>query len=219
MHPFIVGRVQGPAITIIQYDIMNILYYSNYCENSKKVIQYISKNGLIDKLNAICIDKRTVDKTTGQVLIQLENGQKVMLPPNVHSVPAMLVRDKNYLAVYGGEIIQYFQGAVQERNVVAQKDNGEPIGISLTSSSAGVAIVSEQYTMYDLTPDELSAKGRSNKRPMYNYISANHDTYKIPTPPDTYRPDKIGEAVSIETLTQQRNSEIPTQGQVTPFGF
>ena len=213
------NRVQTPSITIIQYDIMNILYYSNYCENSKKVIQYISKNGLIDKLNAICIDKRTVDKTTGQVLIQLENGQKVMLPPNVHSVPAMLVRDKNYLAVYGGEIIKYFHGAVQEKNVVAQRHNGEPVGISLTPSSAGVSIVSEQYTFYDLTPEDLSAKSRSNKRPMYNYISANHDTYKIPTPPDNYRPDKIGEAVSIETLTQKRDSEIQQPGPVTPFGF
>ena len=43
---------------------MDILYYSNHCPNSQKVIQYIAKFGLIDKLNAICIDKRSVDSNT-----------------------------------------------------------------------------------------------------------------------------------------------------------
>jgi hypothetical protein len=201
---------------------MDILYYSNYCPNSQKVIQYISKNALIDKINAICIDKRVIDKNTGQIYVQLENGKKIMLPPNVHSVPSLLIIKNNYSAIFGGEIIQYFDSAFaknQTANNPRMQQNQEPVGITLQPSSAGVSILSEQYTMYDLTPDDLSAKSRSAKRPMYNYVSANHESYNIPTPPDTYRPDKIGESVSIETLTEKRNSEIQPSGPSTPFGF
>ena len=198
---------------------MDILYYSNHCPNSQKVIQYIAKFGLIDKINAICIDKRSIDNVSGQVFVQLESGKKIMLPPNVHSVPAMLVVKNNYSAIFGQDIIRYFEPIAREKLEQAHHDNGEPIGMSLAPSSAGVAIMSEQYTLYDLSPDDLSAKSRSEKRPMYNYVSASHQPYKIPTPPDMYRPDKIGESVSIETLTQKRNNDINTGGPVTPFGF
>jgi len=198
---------------------MDVLYYSNFCPNSQKVIQYISKGGLIDKINAICIDKRTVDPNTSQVFVQMENGRKILLPPNVHSVPALLVVKNNYKALFGGEIIQYFEPSVQKKIDQAHRNNGEPVGITLGSSSAGVSIVSEPYTFYDLTPDELSAKGNGGRRQMYNYISANHEMYSIPTPPDTYRPDKIGESVNIDSLTQKRNSEISTSEHATPFGF
>jgi hypothetical protein len=198
---------------------MDILYYSNYCTNSQKIVQYISKFGLVDSLNAICIDKRSVDKNTGQIYVQLENGKKIMLPPNVHSVPALLIKQNNYSAIFGKDIIQYFEPVVLEKTKSAQRVNGEPVGISLTPSSAGVSIMSEQYTMYDLTSDDLSAKSRSEKRPMYNYVSANHESYKIPTPPDTYRPDKIGGSVSVESLTQKRDSEIQSSVPATPFGF
>lgn len=197
---------------------MDILYYSNDCPNSQKVIKYVAKNGLIDKINAICVDKRTIDKNSGQIFIRLENGKQVMLPPNIHSVPALLIVKNNYSSIFGQDIIRYFEPVVKDKTEEAHQYNGEPLGVSLAPSSAGVSIMSEQYTMYDLSPDDLSAKSRSEKRPMYNYVSASHQPYKIPTPPDTYRPDKIGESVSIETLTQKRNSDIST-GPETPFGF
>ena len=73
--------------------------------------------------------------------------------------------------------------------------------------------MSESFTFYDMSPDELSAKGNSNRRPMYNYVSARTDKLTINTPPDTYSPNKIGD-VSIENLQQQRQAEIG--GQVKP---
>jgi hypothetical protein len=157
---------------------------------------------------------------TGQVFIQLENGKKVMLPPNVHSVPALLVVKNNYSALFGGDIFKYFGPAVQDKTEKAHGFNGEPVGVSLTASSAGVTIQSEQYTMYDLSPDDLSAKSQSAKRPMYNYVSAtNHQAYQIPTPPDTYRPDKVGQGVTLESLEQKRNQDIPQMGPPNPYGI
>ena len=198
---------------------MDILYYSNFCPNSQKVVQYISKAGLIEKINAICIDKRTVDPNTGQVHIQLENGKKIMLPPNVHSVPALLVKKKNYTALFGGEIIKYFEPAVLSKMKEAHMITGEPIGTSLTGATGNLNIISEQYTLYDLSPEELSAKGVGGRRPLYNYTSVAEETFSIPTPPDTWRPDKVDQSVTIDNLTQKRDSEIQQGAPKTPYGF
>jgi len=199
---------------------MDIFYYSNYCKHSKKIVEYISKNGFIDKLNCICIDKRSRDTQSGQIFIQLENGKKIMMPPNVHSVPALLMTKKNYNAIFGEDILKYLEPAVAEKTPNAIQQNGEPIGITLGQSSAGVNIVSEQYTFYNLSPDELSAKGRGGRRQMYNYVSAEHENpHNIPTPPDTYKPDKLGESVSIDSLQQKRNAELPQTPQANVYGF
>lgn len=198
---------------------MDILYYSNHCPHSQKIIHFISRAGLIDKLNAICIDKRTVDPNSGQIYISLENGKKIMLPPNIQSVPALLIVKQNYRSLFGKDIMAYFEPLVKEKTTQAQQQ-GEPIGISLAASSAGVAIHSEQYTLYDLSPDDLSAKSTSNKRPMYQYVSAqSHQPFQIPTPPDTYRPDKVDSSLTVEALQQKRNTEVSSGTQATPFGF
>ena len=199
---------------------MDILYYSNHCPNCHKVLHLISRAGLIDKLNAICIDKRTIDPQTGQIFIQLENGKKIMLPPNIQSVPALLVVKDNYRALFGKDIVSYFEPVVKQRTEQAHQQNGEPIGVSLTTSSAGVSIHSEQFTLYNLSPDDLSAKSTSNKRPMYDYVSAqNHQAYQIPTPPDNYRPDKVDPNLTLEALEQKRSTEVSNGGPSTPFGF
>jgi len=199
---------------------MDILYYSNHCPHSQKVIHFVSRAGLIESLNAICIDKRTVDPNTGQMFIQLENGKKIMLPPNIQSVPALLVIKDKYRALFGKDILQYFEPIVNEKTKQAQQLNGEPVGMSITSSSAGVTIHSEQFTLYDLSPDDLSAKSTSEKRPMYQYVSAqNHQSFQIPTPQDTYRPDKVDPSLTLETLEKKRNTEVSENGPVTPFGF
>ena len=63
---------------------MDTLYYSNHCKHSQRVLQYLVKGNLSNKLNFICIDKRERDSNNNQMYICLENGQKVILPPNIH---------------------------------------------------------------------------------------------------------------------------------------
>ena len=197
---------------------MDILYYSNYCPNSKKVLQYITKSGLIEKVNCISIDKRVTNPNTGQIQIQLENGKKVLMPPNVQYVPALLIVSKKYSAIFGGEIISYFEPYVKSKTEEAMSFNGEPIGITLGQPS-GSNIASEQFTFYSMTPEELAAKGKGGMRQMYNYVSAEHSNYAIQTPIDTYRPDKVGEGVSIESLEKQRNQDVPLVEPTNPYGF
>lgn len=191
---------------------MDTLYYSNNCKHSQRILQFLVKGNLADKLNFLCIDKRRRDPNNNQIYIHLENGQRVIMPPNVHSVPALLLVKQSYRVVLGDDIIQYYQTAVShEMKKRIQCEVIDPVGISLMQSSGGMNITSEAYTMYNLTPDELSAKGNSGRRQMYNYVSANDEIISINTPPDTYHPDKIAGEVTVDKLQQKRMDEIQLQ--------
>lgn len=187
---------------------MDVVYYSNYCKHSQKLLQYLVKHGFNQSLNFLCIDQRTKDPTSGQVYLILDRGTKVMLPPNIDSVPALLLVTDKYRVLQGEDIYRHFQPIVANQNNLATGDNGEPMGFVLSgASSSGLNVVSEQYTYYNMTPDELSSKGRGGRRQMHNYVPATLDTYKIPTPEETYKADKIGE-VSMDSLQQKRNQEV-----------
>jgi len=187
---------------------MDILYYSNFCKHSQNIIRNLAKTAVRDKACFICIDKRTQDKKNNQTYILLENGSKVIMPPNIHSVPALLLVKQNYRVIYGDEIMKYFQPHIMNQNDIATNRNGEPMAFSLIGSSGGTNIMSEQFTLYNMSPEELSAKGKGGSRQMYNYVSFSDDQKFIQTPPDTYRPDKLSNNITIDTLQQQRNEEI-----------
>lgn len=186
---------------------MDILFYSNYCKHSQKIIQYIAKNGLSEKINSICIDKRKRDANTNQTIITLENGKTLILPPNIHSVPSLLLTSEKYRVLLGEDIIQHYEPSVINNNDEATNYNGEPMAFQLNNGMTS-GIVSENYTFYNMTPDELSAKGKGGMRQMYNYVKATHDPHFINTPPDTYRPDKISNNITIDVLQQKRNEDI-----------
>ena len=197
---------------------MDIIYYSNYCKHCHQLIQTLVKGNITDSINFICVDKRTVDPKTGQTFIVLETGAKVGLPPNVHSVPALLLVKKQYKVVMGDDIVKYFHPQIKKMNDQAVGNNGEPMAFPLGMSSGGTNIVSEQFTPYDMTPDELSGKGVGGNRNIYNYVSASDDIHLISTPPDTYRPDKLSNNVTIDTLQQQRMDEVSSIAQQNPLG-
>jgi len=195
---------------------MDILYYSNYCKHSKEIIQYLVKHDLVKSLNCLCVDKRKVDSVTGQIFIVLENGTTVVLPPNIHSVPSLMLVRENYRVILGNAIKVYFQPTVKNLQDVATQGNGEPMSFSLGTKD----VVSEIYTMYNATPEDLSAKGNSRMRNMHHYVSAEGNAPIIPTPPDTYKPNKLSQDVTIETLQQQRNTDmnqVNKQVNQTPF--
>lgn len=187
---------------------MDILYYSNYCKHSQKIVQTLVKGNLADKISFICIDKRSIDPKTNQMFIVLESGAKVVLPPNIHSVPSLLLVNKSYKVLMGDEIIKHYHPEIKSMNNQAVGSAGEPMGFPLGMSSGGTNIVSEQFTMYNASTEELSAIGLGGNRQMYNYVSASNDIQIIPTPPDTYRPDKLSNSVTIDTLQQQRMDEV-----------
>lgn len=187
---------------------MDILYYSNYCKHSQKIIQTLVKNNLKDKLSFICIDNRKRDPVNNQIYIHLENGSRVNMPPNLHSVPALLQMSNNYQVIYGDDIINQFHTQMKKYGSVSNKNEGEPLGYLLSSSTGGTNIISEKYTDYNMNPDDLSAKGNGNTRNMHNYVSANQSTLFIETPPDDYTPDKVSDDVTLDGLQQKRIDDL-----------
>lgn len=187
---------------------MDILYYSNYCKHSQKIIQTLVKNNLKDKLSFICIDNRKRDPVNNQIYIHLENGSRVNMPPNLHSVPALLQMSNNYQVIYGDDIINQFHTQMKKYGSVSNKNEGEPLGYLLSSSTGGTNIISEKYTDYNMNPDDLSAKGNGNTRNMHNYVSANQSTLFIETPPDDYTPDKVSNDVTLDGLQQKRIDDL-----------
>jgi hypothetical protein len=189
---------------------LDILYYSNQCPNCRKVLDYISKNGMIDQLNCISIDKRTTDPNTGQIYIQRDNGKYIMLPPNVHAVPALLISKENYRTIYAGDIVTYLEPMVSAKITRATYINGEPVAMTFGSHSD---VSSDKFTYYN---------GRLSDT-MSNYSITNHmEQMQIPTPSENYKSSKMvpDEGLQmVDTLQQQRNADMNHQKPQNPFGF
>ena len=63
-----------------------IIYnYSNYCKHSKKVLDFLSKSGLTEKLNCICIDKRKRNPSTNQTFVVLDDGKQVLFTTPIYN--------------------------------------------------------------------------------------------------------------------------------------
>jgi hypothetical protein len=192
---------------------MDVLYYSNYCKHSQHILTYIVKANLIEKVNCVCIDKRHRDVNNNQLYVALENGEKVLLPPGIHSVPSLLQVTKNHTIVSGVQtIMEWFQTGTQYNQNTSKVsntrmlDDSEPASFDLFGSAANSNIFSEKFTNYGLSPDALSAKGVGNDRSLYNYVSV-HDNIIIPTPEDKYKPDKLSSDITVDKLQQQRNMD------------
>jgi hypothetical protein len=185
----------------------SIIYYSTHCDKSKAVLTALSKSQVSNEIHFLCIDKR-VKSGTGAWHIVTETGEKVLLPPQVNRVPALLLLNKGHMVLYGEQILQHFQPKNVALNNEATGFNGEPNAFALgrESMGSGFGVASDNYSFLDQSADELSAKGNGGMRQLYNYATI--DTVdKIETPPDNYSPDKVG-SVSLEKLQQQRNSDI-----------
>lgn len=186
----------------------SIIYYSNSCDRCKSVLKALSKSRVQDDIHFLCIDKRVrAANGSGAWHIVTETGEKVLLPPQVNRVPALLLLNKGHMVLYGEQILQHFQPKNVALNNEATGFNGEPNAFSLgRESMGGFGVASDNYSFLDQSADELSAKGNGGMRQLYNYATIN-TVDKIETPPDNYSPDKVG-SVSLEQLQQKRNLDI-----------
>jgi hypothetical protein len=166
---------------------LDLLYYSNYCKYCGNVIDFLVKSNLVNRINFICIDKRTIDKRTGQLQIILENGKTMLLPPNIHEVPALLVQP-NLHVITGNDIIKHYQPIVEHINTIS----GEPNAFILDNR------ISEQYSVLS---GDTSGQYSS-------FVSADHRMESIRAEPDTWRPNKISGDVTTEQLKGYRTEEI-----------
>jgi hypothetical protein len=146
-----------------------ILYYSKYCEISKKYLQILSKLDLHKDIHFICIDKRTSENNKTYII--LDNGQRIVLPENVTRVPALLLLNQGYNILFGEQILQHFKPRQELEIRQATQNNMEPMAFSFGGGFNN--IVSDQYSFLDQAPEELEAKGNGGMRQMHNYVDLN----------------------------------------------
>ena len=185
----------------------SILYYSNFCEHSKKLLHTLSKSQVSKDLHFICIDKRTKGPDN-KVYIILENNQKIIMPENVSKVPALLLLNNNYQVLYGDAIYNHLKPKQEVITRQSTNNNMEPMAFSL---GGGGHIMSDNYSFLDIDSEDLNTKGNGGMRQMHNYVPLNHSD-KINTPTDEfdYKKERGGDnqEMTIEKLQQMREQEL-----------
>ena len=194
----------------------SILYYSNFCNHSKQLLQSLSKTTVQRDIHFICIDKRVKDKNN-KTFIVLENGQQIIMPDNVNRVPALLLLTQGYNVLYGEAILQHFKPKQEVLVRQATQNNMEPMAFSF----GGGCVTSDQYSFLDMDSEALKATGNGGMRQMHNYVDLNFSD-QISTPVDEAeykKTSKMPEDMTVEKLQQQREQEIHKfNGQKMPGG-
>ena len=190
-----------------------ILYYSNFCEPSQKLLKIVSKTQNSKDIHFICIDKRVKD-SNGKMFIVLQNGQQIIMPENVTRVPALLLLKENYKVVYGDDIYRYLKPQVNKEIKEATKNNMEPVNFQdgFGGFCGGGSIVSDNYSFLDQSDTELSVKGEGGVRQMHNYVHLNdsmNTNMNLPKDDTEYNTNKLKEGeASVESLQRKREEDF-----------
>ena len=184
----------------------SILYYSNYCDNCKKLLGILSKNKINEKIHFVCIDKR-IKGHGGQTFILLENNNKLIMPPTVDKVPALLLLTQSHHVLFGDQIYQHLQPRENNFSQRVIQSSDEPSAFSMNNCSLG-GVISDNFSFLDQDSESLSAKGDGGLRQMHQYATLDF-VDKINTPPDNYEPNTIGnQGMSLDQIQNQRNQEL-----------
>jgi len=192
----------------------SILYYSNFCEHSKKLLQVLSKTQVSQEFHFICIDKREKGKDNKTYII-LENGQRIVMPENVMKVPALLLLSDNYRVLYGDHIYNYMKPKQEVAVKQATQNNIEPMAFSFGGGGGGgCGVASDQFSFLDMDAEDLTAKGNGGMRQMHNYVPLSYvDTITTTKDDHDYKNNKLSGDLTVEKLQQQREQELQGLGR------
>ena len=173
---------------LLNRDTPNVLFYSKLCKYCTDILLFYQENNLTNLVTGICIDNRRYTNNGGVEIITA-NGQVYLLPPNIDSVPTLLVKLKNgsITNVVGDSIKSFYSEYISKQTSTATLGHGEPISSN-----------SHNYT----NSSELMS---SNSILNNNYASVNN-TDTIVCKNETYIPDKI--ISTIDNIVQQRSDEL-----------
>jgi len=172
-----------------------IMYYSNNCENCKKILPAISKNK--NTLHFLCVDTR-IKKPNGSTYLRMKDGQEVLLPPTITKVHALLLLNRGNRVLFGPEIMNFLAPPQAVTRPVE-----DPVSFSMGSVLGGIS--SDSYSFLDQTNKELALEGTGGMRQQHHYVGVNTEDH-IETPTDSYTSNKIDD-YSIEALQKQRDQD------------
>ena len=180
----------------------SVLYYSNFCENSKEVIRLITSSNKQHEIYFVCIDKRLTKGGVTKIMLS-DNKTTMVLPPDVTKVPSLLLINEAYKILFGMDIIKYIKPSIQMDYVTTttKEDDVEPECFDTNGKWCGVS--SDTYSFWDQTDSEMAAEGDGGMR-QTRYYAGLLDDYRISTPEDTYDPDKVNQS-DLETIKKSRD--------------
>ena len=191
-----------------------VLYFSNSCQHSQKLLQYLSRSPQAKDIHFVCVDKRA-KQPDGSVHIILPNGSNLLLPPNVTRVPALLLLKKNNHVLFGDDIMRYLQPQEARQTEQATQGNGEPSAYAFGSGGGSWGVSSDSFSFWDQSADSLMAEGDGGLRQMHNYATPGMVS-EIETPDDNYEPDKV-DASQMERYQAGRSEmDTMTKGMFRP---
>lgn len=189
-----------------------IIYYSNYCEPSKRLLQTVSKTNQCNAIHFICIDNRVKEQNNTYAV--LPNGQKMIIPNNVMNVPAMLLLNQGGQVIYGDQIYKHLQASVRQEVKQATRQNMEPMtfqdGYSFGSGGGNYLVTSDSYSFLDADLDVKNGTGGMQQ--MHQYMALkDSDNYSITNGANVSNENggklKDGD-ITIEQLVERRNNEL-----------
>jgi hypothetical protein len=191
----------------------SIIYYSSKCNKCIELLNAIGDKKLENTMY-FSVDSRVVDGNKTYLI--LSNGQRVLLPVNVTSVPSLLDIDestnKNTLFV-GSQINSRLNLTASNTNTNTNTNtnnydnSNEPSSYQIDSQHYK-SVNSDTYSFLDTTPDDLLAAGDGGLKQLYNYSTLD-GMHTITTPPDTYIPNTISnDNKSIDDIKTEREQQM-----------
>ena len=176
----------------------SIIYYSNFCEPSKKLLQVLAKSRLKEEFHFICIDTRYVKDNKTMIEI---NGQHILLPPVVTKVPSLYLMKTNQV-ITGDDIYKQIAPVETVINKTETSGMGEP-----ECFNPNMLHMSDIYSFLDQDPEELETKGGGGMRQIHSFVGIDQN-FNIQTPPDDYEPDKVKGTQVFEEYKKEREISI-----------
>lgn len=190
----------------------SIIYYSNFCEPSKRLLQTVSKTNICNSIHFICIDKRVKEQNNTYAI--LPNGQKMIIPPNITNVPAMLLINGGGQVIYGDQIYKHLQSSIKQEVKKATQQNLEPVTFQdgyRFGNGGNHLVTSDSYSYLDADLDVKNGTGGLQQ--MHQYVAVNdfenHSITQFAPSIDGNNGGKLKEGdVTIDQLIERRNAEM-----------
>ena len=182
-----------------------LLYFSNNCNHSQKLLDELNKKDMLKKVNLICIDNRLKKNNITYIVI---NEQEMPLPPMINCVPTMCIKPNNEI-LKGKEIYNYFVPLTKTIKDEREKINLEPNPFSIGNETIGeFGVTSDNFSFWDTTPEDLSASGDGGNKQLYNYVSINNGAGDEIYTPEQEDSTQTKNNMTIEQLQKMRNEEL-----------
>jgi len=178
----------------------NFLFYSNYCQHSKRLLEQINKSGIQNTLNMCCIDDPNIN-----------------LPPFVQSVPTLYLSNERKILV-DDSLFVWLNNIIQQQTSQSTS-SGELTNADITGSNDIMAFHNTEMGAQFSDNYSFISEGSEKKAMHHSYSYLNDNPESLPSftkssdvvqsgGGNSMRSEKTASLdKAYEQLMQQRNTE------------